>query len=85
MCSGQATSAGKKKWAGLKKYLKVFPWTIKNTSLFDKVFENAKITWLVHSTLSRRKSYAIISKCAQPGHLIAIHGSWLHPANAFFF
>jgi len=28
---------------------------------------------------------ALKSKCAQPGHLITVHGSWLHPANAFFF
>lgn len=27
MCSGQATSAGKQKEQGEKKYRKVFPWT----------------------------------------------------------
>ena len=57
MCSGQATSAGKQKEQVEKKYRKVFPKTIKkNTSVFDNVFENAKITWLVHTTLSKRKS-----------------------------
>ena len=58
MCSGQATSAGKQKEQGEKKYRKVFPWTAKkkHTSVFDNIFENAKITWLVHTTLSKRKS-----------------------------
>lgn len=57
MCSGQAASAGKQKERGEKKYRKVFPWTVKkNTRVFDNVFENVKITWLVHTTLSKRKS-----------------------------